>query len=249
MYFINFTLFLLVLTSANENTGGTALAPHPKHGWIVCNVLDGPKVKKKDPTKTLVTYDYRLPSGLSSGKFEVEPQQVIPQIQQVNLPLQGEEKVITSGMVVLGKDKKPYRVESIFANGRVALMPLDINCVSRFRLSENSCFTPKQRTNPVIGPVSDIFAVEQKCFLQTYCVGTNLTKINDIPICEYKKIEEDRPKNFGVNCGLQNYTAIKAAFSDGSLLLGTTILNVFPESTLKYQKPKELIEAEAPAVQ
>lgn len=237
MYFTSLSLFLLFFTSASNPVSETSLTLHPRYGWILCNVLNKPEIKKKDPTKVLVSYKYYLsPTNLSADTIEVESKKVVRQEKKANLTLQGKERSITPGLIVLGKDQKPYLVDAIFSNGKAAFLPLEINCASRFRTSKQSCFSPIKNTNHKIMQISDIHAVEQKCFLQSYCVGTTLDKINNIPLCSIYKINGKDVANHGVNCGKQKQTRINATFSDGTLLFNNKMLNLFPEATLKYQK-------------
>ncbi len=255
MYLIKLTLFLLFSTSALEPKNEASLVQHPKYGWIIGTVLDGSKIKKRDPSKTVVNYSYYLSRhNKTSDSFEVEPQKIISQVKQTTLTLQGEVRKIAAGLVIIGKDKLPYVVDFVFADGRIALAKLraSASCGDDFSLTKTSCFRlMDENTNPLIESSSFINAIQQDCFLKSYCKDTFISSVNNIPLCALNSLDPSNKKPLGLHCGQIEKIRIDAAFSDGTLLLGQKTINLFPENTWRYYKtpPEETVPSKLPTAQ
>jgi hypothetical protein len=196
-------------------------------------------IKARDTTlaNLSVSHQYYISrSNLSARSEKVARQDLSFELPEVTATFQDQPHVLKKGVIVLGKDKKPYLVEAVFPDNKVVLAPLEINPNSRHRLEQNTNLAPIQRENVKIVSTSDILAVEQTCFLRQYCKGQILERINNIPICEAYAIRNNiTTPTLNINCGRIAGATINATFSDGTLMLHHTLINPFPESAWKYQ--------------
>ncbi len=181
---------------------------------------------------------YHNGAGWVSGNVKVPSSELTKPTESLEHTLQGKKQILKKGMIVLGKNKKMYFIEDVFADGRIAVNELSINPVSRFRFNGN--FVKEARPGVSIISKEDIQAVETKCFLG-YCKGQNYKNIQNIPICDrealatYKLPPEMRRSGFkGISCRYNQFT-IHAMFSDGTVVVFSNIFNPFPTSIHNYQ--------------
>lgn len=238
---LNFTLLLLsnFFASAIDPALAPAHVLYQRNGELTYGAVNAQRAA--DPANTSLSVSrqhYISTMNLSQSSENVDRQNLSFELPELQATFQDESHVLKKGVIVLGKDKKPYAVEAVFPDNKVVLSPLEINFVSRFRLQQNRNFAPIQRQNVQIVSTSDILAVEQNCFLRRYCKGQRLEQINNVPICEAYAIRNaPATPTLNVNCGRQtSFTgaAINAVFSDGTLMLHHTLINPFPESAWKY---------------
>lgn len=210
---------------------------YDRNGTQTYGAVNAQHASDPNHSPLIVTREYYItPSNRSVNNDKIPRQDLSFEVPEIQATFQNTSHTLKKGVIVLGQDRKPYLVEAVFPNGKVALAPLEINAVSRFRLEQNRNFAPIQRRNVSIVSTSEILAVEQTCFLQKYCKGQTLETINDIPICEAHNVRNRSTSSLNVNCGRFNKGAdINAVFSDGTLMLHLTLINPFPEATLRYQ--------------
>ncbi len=242
MRFLNILIFLFSSFSANAIE--PAMAPvhvlYQREGALTYGVVDAQKASDSANTNLSVSRQHYISSfNLSAGAENIARQNLSFELPELRATFQDQQHTLKKGVIVLGKDKKPYLVDAVFPDNKVVLSPLEVNPNSRHRLKENSNFTPIQRQNLQIVSTTDILAVEQSCFLRQYCKGQTLERINNIPICEAYALRNNlATPTLKVNCGnSRNFVgaAINAVFSDGTLMLHHTLINPFPESAWKYQ--------------
>ncbi len=233
---------LLLGCFASKFTFAVAATPvrvlYDRNGTQAYGAVNAQHASDPNRSPLIVTREYYItPSNRSVGTDKIPRQDLSFEVPEIQATFQNTPRTLKKGVIVLGKDRKPYVVEAVFPNGKVAMAELEINPVSRFRLEQNRNFAPIQRRNVSIVSTSDILAVEQTCFLQKYCKGQTLETINDIPICEAYNVRNNGAQSLNVPCGrFQNGAAINAVFSDGTLMLHLTLINPFPEATLRYQQ-------------
>lgn len=236
-------LLLVLISSPLANAIDPAMLPvhvlYQRDGALTYGAVNAQKAS--DPANTTLSVSrqhYISPLNLSATSEKIARQNLSFELPELQATFQEQPHVLKKGVIVLGKDKKPYLVEAVFPDNKVVLAPLEVNPNSRFRLEQNTNFTPIQRQNVQIVSTTDILAVEQSCFLRQYCKGQTLERINNIPICEAYAIRNNiTTPTLKVNCGrARNFAgaAINAVFSDGTLMLHHTLINPFPESAWKY---------------
>ncbi len=237
---LNFTALLIscFLAIAIEPAMAPVHVLYQRAGVLTYGAVSAQQVSDPANTNLIVSYErYISALNLSAGSDSVSRQNLSFELPQLQAPFHNQQHVLKKGVIVLGKDKKPYLVEAVFPDNKVVLSPLEVNPSSGNRL-ENTNFAPIRRQNVQIVSTTDIFAVEQTCFLRQYCKGQTLARINDIPICEAYALRNNATPSLKVKCGRNTKfagAAINAVFSDGTLMLHHTLINPFPESAWKYQ--------------
>lgn len=217
------SLVVVGLISTAEAATKKALFEKEKDVWTY-GTYNPEKSHKRDKDSYAVNIkNYISSMNLSSDIVAVKKTAVVSEVESLVTTMQ-----LKAGQIVLSKDQKPLLIEAVFANGKVVAKPLEINPSSRFRLKDiNEYFTPLQRTNMVILDKTEIVAVlEEKCSKDgLYCRGQKVSEINGIAICE--KL---------VTCPIRKDTTINGVFSNGTLLIHTSL---FPTETfLNTQQPE-----------
>lgn len=200
-----------------------------KDGTLYHGVATPIKAKKPEPNLVYVEAErYLSEINYSPINQKLEKKTLIYETNFISGTLHNKEVILKKGMIVLDAERKPALIEAVFPNGMVSLRKLEINGNSRARLDQNNNFAPKKGHAIVVTDATDITAIEQKCFLGKYCKDQAFKSIEGIPLCASAGL-----KKMSL-CGKKDDALIRAVFSDGTLLLHTTLINLFPESTLKY---------------
>lgn len=226
LLFLAIISFITPLLMANSS-GPSVL--FEKDGTVYHGVTKVSKAKNPEPNLVYVTAErYISEINYSPLSAKIEKNDLIYETNFISGSINNKEVILKKGMIVLDAEKNPALIEAVFPNGMVSLRKLEINRSSGSRLDQNNNFAPKKGQTIVVTEATDITAIEEKCFLGKYCKDQTFKSIEGIPLCEFAEIK-------GLNfCGRTDNALIRAVFSDGTLLLGSTLINLFPKSTLKY---------------
>ena len=242
----SFTIAFLLVSIGFSIANTTGVPPvrvlYDRQGTLTYGTVT--TARSNTPTSpTLSIYsDYYISSVNRSPRNDVVPRENLSyELPQIQATYQEQQHVLQKGVIVLGKDKKPYLVEAVFPNNKVVLYPLGFNHSSiSYDEEQNTIFRRLERQNVQIVSTSDILSVQQSCYLKKYCKGQKLEKIDGVPVCEAYAIRNNFAKPpIVTNCGGGNRgesATINATFSDGTLMLHFTLVNPFPESSWKYQQ-------------
>jgi hypothetical protein len=239
---MNLYSFILMLFIGNSVAVESVTRVHfLKNGVIEYGYVDPIKANLNNPSQYIVsTKKYNAAGNVSSNSIRINKKDLVFEADSITTKIQEQSVVLKKGMIVLTKDQKPAQVEAVFPDGKISLIPIEVNPMSRNRLKENKNFAPIKNKNIMLVDKSNITAVEQDCFLRKYCAGKAYKNIEGIPVCQANALHD--AKNIGlVKCGrfgTQGGT-IGAVFSDGTLLLHLTLIKPFPQSIHKYVPKSE----------
>jgi hypothetical protein len=181
-------------------------------------------------------------SNLTSRVVRAQREQITLPAQSHNVRLQGQDRELRRGLVVLGRNNQLWQIDDVFADGRVVVTPLHVNRNSRNRVSEN--FARLEHQNVSIINAQDIAAVEVDSY-GGYEKNGVYTHISGMPLCDARALESYQlprelrdQQNLRFSCGRGGQAHINGLFSNGSVSIGAHIFNPFPRSIEQYLSPE-----------
>jgi hypothetical protein len=187
----------------------------------------------------------------SSGGVTVNFDQITSAVPFLSKNLQGVERRLQAGSVVLREDNRAYHVLQVFSDGRVVAELLSVNRVSRHRLPGTNLTRSTQDPAHHIFHSNEIRAVAVNEFRatreQSYQVNGRYQNIAGMPLCDvaalrrYQLPTELRgSSDLRFSCGRDSRGAqIDALFSNGTVMIGQYTFNPFPRSLEAYTAPGE----------
>ncbi len=170
-------------------------------------------------------------------------------INSTEVQIHNENVSLEAGNIVMTRNNRFFKIEAVFADGRIAAYELNYNPNGRDRIGHSRNFRVIEGRNIRIFSKDEIVAKEVRSF-RGYSPGNRISEIEGIPVCDRSLVQEynfeAHPANLNRDqfplsgCRVGGQTSIGAVFSDGSLVFGReTIVNPFPTTIHRYAPRQE----------
>lgn len=212
-------------------------------------ILNQDRNKNSGPQTIAVSRQYyaeidRVFPNLRLSHYGANREQITLPVNHLNLDLEGKDRQIQSGTLVLGNDNLLYLVQEVYPDNRMAVYRLEIRPNHRDRV--RGLFLPLIQQGILVKSLDEIRAVEDTSY-GNYEKGKIYGEISGIPLCHNSNVKDEwnLPDDFSFGCNKGKQTQIREIFSDGSLLVGNTVFNPF-QKTIEYPQGVEDVPESSP---
>lgn len=165
-------------------------------------------------------------------------------VNSTEVQIHNENVSLSSNQIVMTRDNRFFKIEAVFADGRIAAYELSYNPNGGDHLGHSNNFSVMRGRNIRIFSKNEVVATEVESF-RGYRPSDRISEIEGIPVCDRTRIQSynfsAHPANLDQNqfpvsgCRVGGQATIGATFSNGAMVFSSqTIINPFPSTIFRY---------------